>query len=841
MQLDIHALTKLSRADLFKKLFTTETGLTDKEAHGRLQRVGHNDFQTKKKIRPFEILLSKFKSPLLLLLTGAAILSAFLGSTLDAIIILVVVGVSGVVDFYNTFKSEKAVQELESQVRITVEVERDGQFVEKQVRDLVPGDIISLGAGDLVPADSILLDSKDLFVNESVVTGESLPVEKGEPGLKQDADQDIIWMGTTIVSGECTVLVVETGTRTRVGTIAERLQTNVETASEFDKNLRDFSAFIFRLTLVLVGSILIINIFFLHKDTFSTFFFAVAIAVGIAPELLPMIVTANLTRGAVQMSKKGVIVRNLSAIHNFGSIDTLCTDKTGTLTEDKITLIKYTDGVGSDNDDVLFWGAMSSHYVTSIRRTLDAAIREYKPFTSTEWQKVDEIPFDFQRKVESIAVQHKGRITLITKGAPEDIIASSLTYDHNVRPLDAALRQQILNYYTQLSTAGFRVIGLAIKDMGMEVRRYTKQDESNLTFLGFLAFMDPAKKSVKETLALMQSYNVAIRIITGDNHLVAKTIAMELNLPVKGVLTGDDLKSIPKESLAAKIEQTTIFSRVTPDQKEMIVETLRTNGHVVGYMGDGVNDVLALKAADVGISVNNATQIAKETADIILLRKGLDVLIDGVLEGRKTFANTFKYLMMALSSNFGNMFSIPISSIFLPFLPMTPTQIILNNFLYDSSQFAISFDNVEEEFLKKPKKFNLGFMKRFMLVFGPLSSFFDFITFMVLYYGFHLINGSFQTGWFLVSLATQALVVLVIRSRSTFGSKPHPLLLVSAIAVTVGSWLLPFIPSIGRIFGFQVLPFPLLGVLAAIVVAYLIAVHFMKLFFYKRWGHLIEG
>ncbi len=672
-------------------------------------------------------------------------------------------------------------------------------------------------------------------MNESVVTGESLPVEKGT----KKAELRILLMGTSVVSGEATAVVVATGARTRIGTIAGRLQ-ETEPISEFEKNLNEFSAFIFRVSLFLVLGIILLNIFFQNKNPFETFLFAVAIAVGITPELLPMIVTANLARGAIKMSRGGVIVKNLSAIHNFGSIDTLCTDKTGTLTEDRITLIKYVDGFGKENKDVLFWGSLSSYYVSGMRRTLDNAIREFHKFHPGEWRKLDEIPFDFERKMESVVVQKGTNIHLVVKGAPEQLVKISKTYGEREESLTAERKERVMQEYRVLSKEGYRVLGVGVKRVEDKGDLYTKSDEDDITFLGFLAFMDPPKHSAKETLRRMMRHNVSIKIITGDNDLVTQTIAHELNLPITGVLRGEEIEHLGGKRLRECVEAANLFSRVTPEQKELIVGALRMNGHVVGYLGDGVNDILALKAADVGISVNNAAQIAKETADIILMRKGLGEVIEGVVEGRKTFANTFKYLMMALSSDFGNMFSMPVASLFLKFLPMTPTQIILNNFIYDSSQFTIPFDNVDDEFLHTAKKFNMRFIKIFMLIFGTLSSFFDVVTFTVLYLVFQLQYANFQTGWFLESIATQTLVVNIIRSRGGAKSRPSAALFFGSIIVTIFAWILPYTP-LGKVFGMAPLSLEIVCAILAIVALYLCAVEIVKRRFYRRWGHLIEA
>lgn len=849
--MDIRTLATKKSEDVFVTLKTSQAGLSSAEASRRLREYGLNEFADKKKLRPVLIFFSKFRNPLLILLIVAALVSGFLGSTFEAGVILVIVFGSAIIDFINTYKSAKAAEELQEKVNITATIYRNGKLEERNMREVVPGDIFTLEAGDLVPADAILLEAKDLFLNESVLTGESMPTEKelteiggGTKAAKDDARA--IYLGTSVVSGKGLAVAAVTGGATKVGSIAGKLK-RADAPTEFEKNLKDFSFFISKTTLVLVLAVLLLSIFVIHRDLLETVLFAVAIAVGLTPELLPLIVTSNLAKGALTMSENGVIVKKLAAIHNFGSVDVLCTDKTGTLTEDRIVLMKCVDpqgkSEGKGSDETFFWGYVSSKHLTSIRGTLDHAIEDHKTIDVRGWGKIDEVPFDAERRLESVVVTKtdtgkfhaKGETVLIAKGAPEEILKKS--------KLPAVARKRIETEYESLSNDGFRVLGIGIKHVAVKKTPYDKQDENELTFVGFLAFLDPPKRSVKPTLQKMEQANVAIKIITGDNLLVTKHIAAQIGLPVMNAMTGDDLTKLSDKELRVRVEKTNIFARVTPEQKEAIIHALRENGHVVAYMGDGVNDVLSLKEADVGISVQNAVDIAKETADIILLRKGLGEIIEGILEGRRTFANTFKYLMMALSSNFGNMFSMPVASIFLPFLPMTAPQILLNNFLYDSSQLAIPFDNVDDDFLARPKKFDIGFMKKFMIIFGPLSSLFDFITFGVLLFVLHagtaVAGGAmFQTGWFLESIATQAFVVLIIRSRSG-GTPPSRALTFASFGAVAGAWVITY-TTFGARLGFA--PFGAFGILliVLIVACYLFAVNLAKRAFYTKYGQLIE-
>jgi Mg2+-importing ATPase len=837
-ELSLSVLAGKTPDEIFSALRTSAKGLSAQEAAVRLKTYGPNEFSGKKKLQPLLIFLSKFRNPLQILLIVAAIISGILGSHIEAIIILAIVFGSAFIDFFNTYKSAQAAEALQEKVTITAAVMRGGELKERPMREVVPGDIFTLEAGDLVPADAVVIEAHDLFLNESVLTGESLPVEK-TPASAKPGEKTVL-LGTSVVSGNGIAVAVLTGVHTSVGNIADKLK-RPDAPTEFEKNLKDFSLFIFRTTLFLVLAVILLNIFVIKRDPLQIFIFAVAIAVGLTPELLPLIVTSNLAKGAIEMSKNGVIVKKLAAIHNFGSVDVLCTDKTGTLTEDHITLIKCVDAIGGESDETNLWGYLSSKNLTGVRGVLDEAIEKFKKLDVTGWEKVDEIPFDAERKLESVIVKKGKETVLIAKGAPEEILKIADYHGSKPKKLTPALRAKINKEYEVLSADGFRVLALGIKEVAHKTTPYGKKDESDISFVGFLAFLDPPKKSAKDTLAKMAAYHVAIKIITGDNFLVTKKIADEIGLPIIGALTGDEMAKMNEHELHAKVETANIFTRVNPEQKEHIIRILRENKHVVAYMGDGVNDVLSIKEADVGISVNNAVDIAKETADIILLKKGLGEIIDGIVEGRKTFANTFKYLMMALSSNFGNMFSMPIASVFLPFLPMTAPQILLNNFLYDSSQLAIPFDKVDQDFLARPKDFNIKYMKKFMYIFGPLSSLFDFATFGVLLLVLHVNGMAFQTGWFLESIATQTLVVNIIRSKFNFWQNggPSRVLVVATFGAVAVGWGITY-SFLAPAFGFAKFGlYPVLLILA-IVAAYLLLVEFVKKYFFRKYEYLIE-
>jgi len=821
--------------DIFAEQKTTKDGLTSREAARRLVQYGSNEFAEQKRLRPLAILLSKFKSPLLILLVVAALVSGILGSHFEAGVILAIVLVTAFIDFINTYRSAQAAEALREKVTVTAAVLRDGKLEERHVHDIVPGDVFALAAGDIVPADAMIFDAKDLFVDESMLTGESVPVEKEA----DKADARMVFMESSVVSGKGFAIATATGPRTRVGGIAEKLN-KPDVPTEFEKNIRDFSTFLFRVTLFLVLAVILLNIFFNRQDPLQMFLFAVAIAVGLTPELLPLIITSNLAKGALAMSRGGVIVKKLAAIHNFGSVDVLCTDKTGTLTEDKIALVRCLDPFGAESDETFFWGLMSSKHLTGVRGVLDAAIENYKKISVDDWEKVDEVPFDAVRRIESVVVRKGEKTILVAKGAPEEILKLADSYGEKQEKMTPEVQRKTLAEYEALSNDGFRTLAVGIRNVPFKKIPYGAAEESQLSFVGFLAFLDPPKKTAKATLERMARINVAIKIVTGDNFLVTKKIMEEIGVPVQGALTGDEIAKLTDDELRHVADGVTIFSRVTPEQKQRIIRALRENGHVVAYMGDGVNDVLSLKEADVSISVQNAVDVAKQTADIILLKKGLHEITNGIVEGRKTFANTFKYLQMALSSNFGNMFSMPVASLVLPFLPMTAPQILLNNFLYDSSQLAIPFDNVDDEFLVRPKKFNITFLKKFMLIFGPLSSCFDFATFGFFGIVLHASGGTFQTGWFLESIATQTLVVSLIRSRAAFWkSKPSKALVMSTFGAVALAWVLPY-TGLGHRLGFANLGvYPLIAIVG-IVILYLATVEFVKKQFYRKYGSLIE-
>jgi Mg2+-importing ATPase len=792
---------------------TVLTGLSSFEAKKFIGTYGRNEIPRKKESVVWQF-LGRFRNPLVLILLGAAAVSAFSGDDASAGIIIVIVLFSGGLDFINSFRASKAAEKLQEKVKITASVIRDGHAKEIPVSLIVPGDVVLLSPGDVVPADGSMLDPVDFFVSESALTGESFPVEK--------APNDKAFMGSSVTTGTGKMKVEATGALTRFGGIAAALNAK-DMPTEFDRGIASFSRLVVSVMFVLVIFVFVVHAF-AHHGILESLLFAAALAVGLTPELLPMIITLNLTKGSLAMAEHGVIVKRLSAIQNCGSMDVLCTDKTGTLTEDRIELVKYVDAAGHDSDDVLFYAYLNSIHRSGRKNPLDASIKEFKHIDTAGWRKIEEIPFDYERKRDSIVVAHEDGHILISKGEPEELAKVSHGWT------DQAKKE-----YVKLSSDGFRVLAVSIKKLPPSKNVYTKIDEKDMSFLGFVAFFDPPKKTAEESLKMLEAHGIEIKIITGDNELVTEKIARDISLPSKGTILGVDLAKLSKAEISKAVEANTIFARVSPDQKMHIIKALQKNGHGVGYLGDGINDAPSLKAADVGISVENAVDVAKESADFILMKKSLHDLIEGVVEGRKTFVNTFKYLMMSLSGNFGNMLSMAGASLFIPFFPLLPTQILLNNLLYDGSQFAIPLDNVDKEDVKVPRKFDIKFLKRFMLVFGPLSSAFDVITFVVLLSVFHFVGAQFQTGWFLESMATQLLVVFIIRTRKApfSESRPSKILFASIILVLVIGWMIAIMP-VGAIFGFAPISFSAIAFAFVISIVYLAVAEMGKKVFYKR-------
>ncbi|HSX33284.1 MAG TPA: magnesium-translocating P-type ATPase [Candidatus Saccharimonadales bacterium] len=800
------------------------SGLTSPKVRQLQKQYGLNEFEEAPKSRALLAFLARFKNPLVIILLLAATLSLFFGEKANFFIIAAIILLSVGLDFFNTYRSEQAAEALKDKVRVKAEVIRDHRQVLVPVRELVPGDIVLLSAGKVIPADGDIVAGKDLFTNESTLTGESFPQQKPLGAA--------VYMGSGVVSGEGHMRVTQTGRSTKFAHIAAALQ-STRRVTEFEHEMKDFSLLIVKITSYLVVYVFLVNVLF-HRNILESVLFSLALAVGLTPELLPLIITLNLTKGSLRMAKEGVIVKQLSAIQNFGSMDILCTDKTGTLTEDKIALVKYVDGKNAESQQVLLYGYLASVFSTGFSNPLDQAVQAFKHVDIASYKKIDEIPFDFERKREAVVVHHHAekRRFLIVKGAPEEVLKIATSYGDHRTHLTERLRAAIQKTYDDLSRDGFRVLAIATKDIGNE-KHYEPNDEADLQFQGFLAFLDPAKESVAETIDQLCRMGIGIKIITGDNALVTAKIARDIKLEVSAVLTGEELAGLSSRELSTAVENTTVFARVNPEQKMQIIEALQQNGHVIGYMGDGINDAPSLRAADVGVSVNNATDVAKDAADFILLRKSLHELANGIIEGRRTFANTMKYLRMSLSSNFGNMFSMAGASLFLPFLPMLATQILLNNLLYDTSQFAIPLDSVDEAEILQPRRLRMKDIKRFMWSYGLLSSCFDFITFGILLLAFHADQGIFQAGWFLESIITQVLVVYVIRTRFVpfAQSRPATALVLSTLLISLIAFLVVLLP-IRTLFKFGHLSVGQVLALCAVVFAYLVCAQLIKRRFY---------
>ena len=816
-------------------------GLTEEEAARRLKEFGPNDPTPRRQGELLAELLTLFVNPLVVILLIASILSAVLGQRADAIIIFVIAMSSVAINFFQTYRSGKAIRRLREHVSLTATVMRDGAWRDIRRDEVVPGDLVRLSAGDLVPADGRVLESRDLFVQQAALTGESLPVEK-EAGPARDGEAGpaavhLVFLGTSVVSGTGVVSVTVTGGRTSFGGIsAKLLERTGET--EFERGLRHFGFLIMRVVLFLILFILIVRVA-LHRDAFESFVFAVALAVGLTPEFLPMITSVTLARGAVRMAREEVIVKHLPAIQNFGSIDVLCSDKTGTLTMGVMALHASVDAAGTDAEHPISLAYLNSKFETGIRSPLDTAILEHKQHDLNGYTKCDEIPFDFGRRRLSVVVERQGaqggERLLVTKGAPEGILELCDAYElgGTSRALDSEAREHARKVYEGLCQQGFRV--LAVASRAVESRQaFSAADERSMVLAGFLAFADPPNPDVASALNRLKRDGVEVKILTGDNELVARHICCQVGLEAPVIVLGSELEAMTDPALGHVAEQANVFARVTPIEKLRILRALRQRGHVVGFLGDGINDAPALHAADVGISVATAVDVARDAADIILLRPGLKVLHRGIIEGRRASGNVLKYLLMDTSSNFGNMFSMAGASLFLPFLPMLSTQILLNNFLYDSAQIMIPTDNVDAAYLRRPQRWDMRLIRNFMVFIGPISSIYDFLTFYVLLRFFHAGDVLFHTGWFVESLATQTLVVFIIRTAGNpLRSRPSAWLTLNTLLIVAVGVLLPVSPLSGLL-GFTRLPWPFFLFLTVSTVTYLLLVEAAKRLFFSR-------
>jgi Mg2+-importing ATPase len=848
------AYWSLPPEQLLIALHASRNGLQPADAEQRLKQFGLNTIRVQQQATALRLLLSQFKSPLVLILIFAAIISGILGEWVDAFIVLAIVFGSTILGFVQEYNANNTVEKLRSQVTIKSSLLRGGQSQGLPSEQVVPGDVVVLSAGSLIPADGIVLDANDFFVNQAVLTGETFPVEKKPTTASVNASLaqriNCVFMGTSVSSGTAQVLIVLTGKTTVFGQVAERLRLRPP-ETEFERGIRHFGNLLTQVMLVMVIVVLAINIF-LNKPFLDSLLFTLALAVGLTPELLPAIISITLSHGARQMARRGVIVRRLTSIENFGSMDVLCTDKTGTLTEGVVRLDGALDAQGQPSEVVLRYAYLNAHYQTGLNNPLDEAIQatvqkggaeEYFRLDISSEQKVDEIPYDFVRKRLSVVVANaQGEHTLITKGALDNIlsICNNLLSGDGVHSLDATSRVEIERRYSEWSEKGFRVLGLATKTVDGQPEAYTTGDEHALTFVGFLLFFDPPKADAQQVIVDLAKRGVQLKIITGDNQKVARHVAEAVNLPLQGVLTGSQLNDLNDEALWHLAERTTLFAEVDPNQKERIILALKKTGHVVGYMGDGINDAPALHAADVSLSVDTAVDVAKDAADFVLLKKDLAILRQGIDEGRVTFANTLKYILTTISANFGNMFSMAGASIFLSFLPLTAPQILLNNFLSDIPAITIASDNVDPEMVEKPRRWNTKFIRNYMVLFGLVSSIFDFLTFGTLLFLFHASPEEFRTGWFIESLLTELVIALVVRTRHIFfRSRPGTLLLVSTLIFIAITLVLPYLPFIS-VFGFVPLPAPLMLTMLGLTAFYVLVTEITKKYFYSRLENAIS-
>ncbi len=848
-------LLERSRTDadaVLRELGSRSSGLTAAEAEARLKRHGLNEIAREKRQSPLARLGNNVKNPLVLLLVALGVLSYLTGDLRATTVIFVMVVLGVVLRFVQEMRADDAAEKLKAMVNTTATVVRDGQDAEVPLKMLVPGDIVRLNAGDMVPADLRILSAKDLFLNQAALTGESLPVEKSAAPASTDIQNpldlpDIGFLGSSVESGIATGVVVRTGARTYFGSLAASIVGRRQLTS-FDKGVNKFTWLMIRFIAVMVPAVFLINGLSKH-DWLEAFLFAMAVAVGLTPEMLPMIVTVNLSKGALTMARKKVIVKRLNAIQNFGATDVLCTDKTGTLTQGRIVLEKHLDVSGKESPRVLHYGYLNSYFQTGLKNLMDEAILDHGHLeedlqVKANYRKIDEIPFDFVRRRMSVIVedQHDQHI-LICKGAAEEIMRLSVRVEVGGEVLDVlpehdAHRKQLVQ---GLNAQGFRVVAVAYKVVpgADDEPHYGLRDEADMTLLGFLAFLDPPKETAAEALKRLQALHVDVKILTGDNEIVTAFICREVGMPADKILLGSEIEAMSESELAEAAGATGIFAKLAPAQKEHIIRALQSRGRVVGFLGDGINDAPALKAADVGISVDGAVDIAKESSDIILMENSLLVLEQGVLEGRRVFGNIIKYIKMAASSNFGNMFSVVGASAFLPFLPMLPIQVLTNNLLYDFSQTAIPTDAVDADWLTRPRKWTIGAIQRFILFIGPISSIFDYLTFAVMLSVFHARTNPalFHTGWFVESLFTQTLIIHVIRTNKIpfiQSRASWPLIATSLIIVAAGAWLT--VSPLAGALGFVPLP-PLYWLLLGLMLlGYVILTQFVKTWFYKRFG-----
>jgi len=845
---DYNEISKLTTEEILTKYHTKEEGLTNKEAQKRLNNNGKNIVIKEVNRSIFYFIFNSLKEEFIIILLVLAVINFSLGDKLGSLVIVLIAIISMLIRVLEDYSAYKFNKKLRSKIVSTTKVIRDNKELEIKVENVVVGDIISLNAGSIIPADCIVVNSKDLFVNESVFTGESIPVEKKETNKKEYDSlfdiKNVLYMSSSVISGTAKAIVVKTGFDTYLGKIGKEINTK-KNITAFDKGMKDITNMLIKFMVVICLIILLVD-GIIRSNFTEAILFAFSVAVGITPSMLPMIVNVNLTKGTKALAKKKVLVKHIESIQNLGAIDTLCTDKTGTLTENKIVLQKYIDVLGNEDNSILEYAYINSYYSSGMKNIVDRAIMIYGSKHNLDnilpkYEKIDEIPFDYNRKVMSIIVRNKNTYRMITKGAMEEVLkrCTKVKVKGKEEDLTKELIDIVTNKAKEMATSGMQVLALAAKKTEKGVLSFDENSEKEMTFIGFVAFLDSPKKDVKKVINKLRKYGVKTKILTGDNPYSTTMVASLAGINSDEILTGAEIDKLSDKALAIKVEEIDVFARLNPIQKERVVRILKSNGHVVGYMGDGINDAPSLRQSDVGLSVNTATDIAKETSDMILLEKSLDVICDGIIEGRKVYGNIIKYMKMALSADFGDVFSIMIASIFLPFLPLLPIQMLFQDFIYDFSQIGIPYDNVDEEFITFPKKWNTKGIAKFMIVMGITSSIIDVLAFLTFWHllGYNSIDKEsyFQTAWFITSLITELMIIYNVRtSKDIFNSRPSKVLLSLTLLSSILTIVTPILFHNILSFHFEILSIKFYLYLLSLVILYVLIVSIVKRIYIKK-------
>lgn len=845
---DYNEISKLTTEEILTKYHTKEEGLTNKEAQKRLNNNGKNIVIKEVNRSIFYFIFNSLKEEFIIILLVLAVINFSLGDKLGSLVIVLIAIISMLIRVLEDYSAYKFNKKLRSKIVSTTKVIRDNKELEIKVENVVVGDIISLNAGSIIPADCIVVNSKDLFVNESVFTGESIPVEKKETNKKEYDNlfdiKNVLYMSSSVISGTAKAIVVKTGFDTYLGKIGKEINTK-KNITAFDKGMKDITNMLIKFMVVICLIILLVD-GIIRSNFTEAILFAFSVAVGITPSMLPMIVNVNLTKGTKTLAKKKVLVKHIESIQNLGAIDTLCTDKTGTLTENKIVLQKYIDVLGNEDNSILEYAYINSYYSSGMKNIVDRAIMIYGSKHNLDnilpkYEKIDEIPFDYNRKVMSIIVRNKNTYRMITKGAMEEVLkrCTKVKVKGKEEDLTKELIDIVTNKAKEMATSGMQVLALAAKKTEKGVLSFDENSEKEMTFIGFVAFLDSPKKDVKKVINKLRKYGVKTKILTGDNPYSTTMVASLAGINSDEILTGVEIDKLSDKALSIKVEEIDVFARLNPIQKERVVRILKSNGHVVGYMGDGINDAPSLRQSDVGLSVNTATDIAKETSDMILLEKNLEVIADGIIEGRKVYGNIIKYMKMALSADFGDVFSIMIASIFLPFLPLLPIQMLFQDFIYDFSQIGIPYDNVDEEFITFPKKWNTKGIAKFMIVMGITSSIIDVLAFLTFWHllGYNSIDKEsyFQTAWFITSLITELMIIYNVRtSKDIFNSRPSKVLLSLTLLSSILTIVTPLLLHNVLSFHFEILSIKFYLYLLSLVILYVLIVSIVKRIYIKK-------